>query len=148
MKDAENKATGMNGVQFLSFCKNFLHYVGVCAALPLSLIKTVSSLSSHYYLSLHCQYNLKLWLIRFTVAEKESLHTTRGTAAELRKTAGENSSEEEGELSPKNKRLNNGHGAEAKTVNRRSYSDDSNNTRFLLFAALLFIHFLTRTSVV
>lgn len=49
------------------------------------------------------------------------------------KTAKENSSQEEGELSPK-KLLDNGHNAETRRGDRHSYSDDSNNSRFLLLA--------------
>lgn len=55
------------------------------------------------------------------------------------KTTDYNSSQEEGELSPKNELLNNGRDGEAKTVNRHSYSDDSNNSRFLLLAHSTFI---------
>lgn len=56
------------------------------------------------------------------------------------KTSKENSSQEEGELSPKNELLNNGHDAEAKIVTRRSYSDDSNDSRFFFsWLASLFI---------
>lgn len=55
------------------------------------------------------------------------------------KTTDYNSSQEEGELSPKNQLLNNGRDGEAKTVNRHSYSDDSNNSRFLLSAYSTFV---------
>ncbi|KAM4087452.1 hypothetical protein ACJW30_10G178500 [Castanea mollissima] len=51
------------------------------------------------------------------------------------RTTGENSSHEEGELSPKNDELlNNGHGKNArsdKRANQQSYSDDSNRSRSL-----------------
>ncbi|KAF3436238.1 hypothetical protein FNV43_RR23330 [Rhamnella rubrinervis] len=65
---------------------------------------------------------------------KESSHVIRETVAEQRKntkmkTTDYNSSQEEGELSPKNELLNNGHDSEAKTVKRHSYSDDSNDSR-------------------
>lgn len=46
------------------------------------------------------------------------------------KTSKENSSQEEGELSPKDELLNNGNGAEGKVVTRHSNSDDSDNSRF------------------
>ncbi|KAK9945216.1 hypothetical protein M0R45_010741 [Rubus argutus] len=47
-----------------------------------------------------------------------------------RKKTEDNSSQEEGEFSPKNDvRLTNGHNAEAKTADQQSYSDDSNNSR-------------------
>ena len=124
----------------LKFLHIFIHYVVV----TISLVKTVSSLL-HYYLSLHWQYNLKLWSVCFTDAEKESLHAAKGTAAEQRKTVRENSSEEEVELSPKNERVNNGHGAEAKIINRRSFSDDSNNSRFLCLVA--FVSYIYRVNL-
>ena len=51
------------------------------------------------------------------------------------RTSGENSSHEEGELSPKNEELlNNGHRKNArsdKRANQQSYSDDSNRSRFI-----------------
>ncbi|XP_024161433.1 peptidyl-prolyl cis-trans isomerase CYP63 isoform X2 [Rosa chinensis] len=47
-----------------------------------------------------------------------------------RKKIGDNSSEEEGEFSPKNGvHVTNGHNAEAKTANQQSYSDDSSKSR-------------------
>ncbi|PON54422.1 Cyclophilin-type peptidyl-prolyl cis-trans isomerase [Parasponia andersonii] len=66
--------------------------------------------------------------------EKESLRGGRETVVEGHrssemKTSKENSSQEEGELSPKNELQDNGHDAAGKTVTRRSYSDDSNNSR-------------------
>lgn len=58
-----------------------------------------------------------------------------------RKKTEDNSSQEEGEFSPKNDvRLTNGHNAEAKTANQQAYSDDSNNSRFLpLTPSLLYL---------
>ncbi|KAE8009795.1 hypothetical protein FH972_006208 [Carpinus fangiana] len=51
---------------------------------------------------------------------------------DLMKTAEDNLSHEEGELSPKNELLNNGHGKEARSdkhANQHSYSDDSSKSR-------------------
>lgn len=67
---------------------------------------------------------------------KESLPGVKKTIGQKnnldRKKTGDNSSQEEGEFSPKNDiRLTNGHNAEAKTANQQSNSDDSNNSRFL-----------------
>lgn len=78
---------------------------------------------------------------------KEFSHVIRETVAEQHKNIGMkttdyNSSQEEGELSPKNELLNNGHDAEGKTVNRHSYSNDSNNSRFLLLGYSTIISFL------
>lgn len=52
---------------------------------------------------------------------------------EQRNKAGDNSSQEESEFSPEKNGVcvTNGHNAEAKTANQRSYSDDSNRSRFL-----------------
>lgn len=69
---------------------------------------------------------------------EESPHVLRETVqknSEM-KTTEYNSSQEEGELSPKNELLNNGHDTEAKIVNRYSYSDSS---RFLLLAYSTYI---------
>lgn len=61
-----------------------------------------------------------------------------------RKKTEDNSSQEEGEFSPKNDvRLTNGHNAEAKTADQQSYSDDSNNSRFFTVDTFPFISFLT-----
>lgn len=67
--------------------------------------------------------------------EKESPHGEREIVVDRRrnsqmKTSKENSSQEEGELSPKDELLNNGNGAEGKVVTRHSNSDDSDNSRF------------------
>jgi peptidyl-prolyl isomerase G (cyclophilin G) len=54
---------------------------------------------------------------------------------DLMKTVEDNLSHEEGELSPKNELLNNGHGKEARSnkhANQHSYSDDSSKSRFFL----------------
>lgn len=70
-------------------------------------------------------------LVKKTVVEQRNNHD--------REKSEDNSSQEEGELSPKNDaRINNGHNAEAKTANRNSYSDDS---RFLLLTCFPFIFF-------
>ncbi|XP_024018859.1 peptidyl-prolyl cis-trans isomerase CYP63 isoform X2 [Morus notabilis] len=66
--------------------------------------------------------------------EKESPNGVRETAVKLStshemKTAQGNSSQEEGELSPKNVLLDNGHGAETKGGNLQSHPDDSSNSR-------------------
>lgn len=71
--------------------------------------------------------------------EKESPNEVRETALKQStshemKTAQGNSSQEEGELSPKNVLLDNGHGAETKRGNRHSHPDDSSNSRFLSLA--------------
>ncbi|KAL6271548.1 hypothetical protein ACE6H2_028459 [Prunus campanulata] len=60
-------------------------------------------------------------LVKKTVVEQRNNHD--------REKSEDNSSQEEGELSPKNDaRINNGHNAEAKTANRNSYSDDSSRS--------------------
>lgn len=60
------------------------------------------------------------------------------------RTTGENSSHEEGELSPKNDELlNNGHGKNArsdKRANQQSYSDDSNRSRFFFMTGSICIY--------
>nr|XP_048336290.1 peptidyl-prolyl cis-trans isomerase CYP63 isoform X5 [Ziziphus jujuba var. spinosa] len=62
---------------------------------------------------------------------KDSPHVLRETVqkdVEI-KTTENNSSQEEGELSPKNELLNNGHDTEPKSVNLHSHSDDTNSSR-------------------
>lgn len=61
------------------------------------------------------------------------------------KATEDNTSHEEGELSPKNdKLLNNGHGKEAtsdKHANQHSYADNSRKFRFLLMTGFICIFF-------
>lgn len=64
---------------------------------------------------------------------KDSPHVLRETVqkdVEI-KTTENNSSQEEGELSPKNELLNNGHDTEPKSVNLHSHSDDTNSSRLI-----------------
>ncbi|KAH7517277.1 hypothetical protein FEM48_Zijuj09G0046400 [Ziziphus jujuba var. spinosa] len=75
--------------------------------------------------------NLELMGDFYVSDMKDSPHVLRETVqkdVEI-KTTENNSSQEEGELSPKNELLNNGHDTEPKSVNLHSHSDDTNSSR-------------------